>query len=439
MVVDTSRDKTEVGNYFISNYPPYSFWAKEQLPAIQSAFADAPTTAAPLGLYLHIPFCRKRCKFCYFRVYTDVNASAIQEYVDALAAEVAMVAGQPAVEGRAVEFAYFGGGTPSYLSAKQLRGLAEKLRQHISWDTAREVTFECEPGTLSEPKLEAIKEIGVSRLSLGIENFSDAVLEENGRAHLSPEIYRAWEWIEKISFDQVNVDLIAGMVGETESNWHDNVRRAIELSPDSVTIYQMELPYNTRYSKDLLVLGQDVGVATWSQKRDWVEYAIDEMLAAGYEVSSAYTLVKKNGRPKSSFLYRDSLWHGADLLGTGVASFGHIAGVHYQNVDGLEEYQQIVASGELPLGRAMVTTEQERFIREFVLQMKVGRVDAAYFRQKFGRELIKEFAEPLRDLVDRGLLRIEGDDLIVHRSGLLRVDSLLPAFFLPEHRTERYA
>ena len=132
----------------------------------------APPRDVPLGLYLHIPFCRKRCKFCYFRVYTDKNARDIETYLDALAREVELYSRLPVVGGRPLHYFYFGGGTPSYLSVGQLRSLTERLRNYLPWDRAAEVTFECEPGTLQQHKLEALKEIGVTRLSLGIENFS---------------------------------------------------------------------------------------------------------------------------------------------------------------------------------------------------------------------------------------------------------------------------
>ena len=99
--------------------------------------------------------------------------------------------------GRPFRFVYFGGGTPSFLSAKQLTSLVDRLRANINWDQAEEVTFECEPGTLSQPKIETLRELGVTRLSLGVENFGDAVLEENGRAHLSGEVYKSWDWIQR--------------------------------------------------------------------------------------------------------------------------------------------------------------------------------------------------------------------------------------------------
>ncbi|MFN9913535.1 MAG: coproporphyrinogen III oxidase, partial [Pirellulaceae bacterium] len=116
----SASQKTEVGSYFISNYPPYSRWSAEEVPAILEAMGQPPRPGVPLGLYLHIPYCRKRCKFCYFKVFTNVNAEEIERYVSALSHEIELVARQPIMGGRPFRFVYFGGGTPSFLSPKQL-------------------------------------------------------------------------------------------------------------------------------------------------------------------------------------------------------------------------------------------------------------------------------------------------------------------------------
>jgi oxygen-independent coproporphyrinogen-3 oxidase len=162
--------KTEVGSYFVANYPPFSTWSAQHKQAIVDALDRPPagTRATPLGLYLHIPFCRKRCRFCYFRVYTDKNADEIETYLTALSREIALYAGREGLRGRQFEFVYFGGGTPSYLSAAQLDTLMNRLRQILPWDQAREVTFECEPGTLQRHKLETLRALGVTRLCLGV-------------------------------------------------------------------------------------------------------------------------------------------------------------------------------------------------------------------------------------------------------------------------------
>src|SRR5205823_467377 len=214
--------------------------------------------------------------------YTDKNARDIDVYLEALLKEVELYARLPIVGGRPLHYVYFGGGTPSYLSAAQLRGLMTRLKEVLPWDGAEEVTFECEPGTLQKHKLEALRELGVTRLSLGIENFDPKILEFNGRAHLEEEIHRAFGWARDIGFEQINIDLIAGMVGVSWDNWRICVAKTLALAPESVTIYQMELPYNTVFSQQLKVLGQDepdLSIADWPTKRAWTNYAFDTLLA----------------------------------------------------------------------------------------------------------------------------------------------------------------
>ena len=213
-------EQTEVGSYFVANYPPFSVWTKEAVAsAARPALAKPPAPGLPLGLYLHIPFCRKRCHFCYFRVYTDKNARDVAHYLDTLVREWELYLREPAIAGRELDFVYFGGGTPSFLSTAQLESLVGRLTALTPWANAEEITFECEPGTLTAGKLEAIRGMGVTRLSLGIENFDDRILEINGRAHRSAEIFTAYEKARTLGFPQVNIDLIAGMLGETDANW----------------------------------------------------------------------------------------------------------------------------------------------------------------------------------------------------------------------------
>ena len=429
---------TEVGSYFISNYPPFSQWQSDFVPAAMDALNTDPAQTAntPLGLYIHIPFCRKRCKFCYFRVYTNQNAKAIEDYVKALIQELELISQRSAIGNRELLFVYFGGGTPSYLSSKQLRSLRDRMSEYISWDKAKEVTFECEPGTLSMEKLETLRDIGITRISLGVENFDDKILEENGRAHLSPEVMRAYEWIRQVGFPQVNIDLIAGMVGETDENWTRCIDQALEMQPDNITIYQMELPFNTVYSKEMREQGAQSPVADWPTKRRWVSEAMDRLVAAGYHVSSGNELVKNPAT--DHFVYRDNVWRGCDLIATGVSSFGHFQGVHYQNLDRIEDYMETVNRGELPINRALKPTAHQLLIRELVLLMKEGQVELGRLNQKYGVNVQQEFATALKNQQDAGYLNLNGDILKLTRKGLLQVDSLLPEYFEPQHRAVRY-
>jgi oxygen-independent coproporphyrinogen III oxidase len=428
-------EATRAGNYFVSNYPPYSVWNSGHVANALALFDRPPAAASPLGIYVHIPFCRKRCHFCYFKVYTDKNASQVDGYIDSLIEELTIYAAKPFIGGRKPSFIYFGGGTPSHLSSTQLARLVNAMKRLLPWDNVQEAAFECEPGTITEGKIKLIREQGFTRLSLGIENFDDEILKANGRAHLSKEIDRAYEWARAAGFPEINIDLISGMVGETEENWRECVRRTIEMSPESVTIYQLEVPYNTTLSREMKVAGQAVApVASWKTKREWVGYAFSEFERAGYTIASGYTAVK-NARTK--FLYRDMLWAGADMLGLGVASFSHVQGTHFQNDHEFDAYRERLGRGELPLYRALTPQPDERMIREFVLQMKLGRIKPAYFDEKFGIDPRTRFAAPLEKLRQQGLLTMDADTWRLSRDGLLRVDSLLPDFFKPEHLLAR--
>ena len=437
--VGTLPDQTEVGSYFVANYPPFSVWSREAVGhEAKPALELPPRAGVPLGLYLHIPFCRKRCHFCYFRVYTDKNANEVSQYLDTLTHEWELYRQQPALADRPLSFVYFGGGTPSFLSTRQLQKLVGGLSAQTSWADADEVTFECEPGTLNEGKLQVIRDLGVTRLSLGVENFDDRILELNGRAHRSAEVFRAYEFAQKLGFPQINVDLIAGMLGETEENWQACVRKLIEMDPDSVTLYQMELPHNTTISADLKKGdGRFEAAADWSTKRRWVKEAFQALEDAGYHVGSAYTAVKDPSQAR--FVYRDRLWEGADLVGLGVASFGHVNGVHLQNLDTWETYVAALDRDELPLGRAYTPTGEERLVREFVLQLKRGSIEPAYFQAKYGVDVIDRFGSPLSELQSEGYVSTaSAEEVALSREGLLRVDVLLRRFFLPEHVGIRY-
>jgi oxygen-independent coproporphyrinogen-3 oxidase len=430
--------QTTVGNYFVSNYPPFSFWKPEMAPDALAALRRPPAPATPLGVYLHIPFCRKRCHFCYFKVYTDKDSAAIRGYIEAALRELALYAGQPMMAGRKANFVYFGGGTPSYLSVDQLKHLTDGMKELVSWEEAEEVTFECEPGTLTSHKLQAIREMGVTRLSLGVENFDDHILEINGRAHHGKEIARAYASARELGFPQINIDLIAGMVEETEANWRECVRKVIEMSPDSVTIYQMEVPYNTTIYKEMKAAGKlTAPVADWETKRGWVGWAFAQLESAGYTVGSAYAAVKN--KDKTRFLYRDRLWAGADLVGLGVASFGHLQGTHYQNEHDFEPYVNALRAGRWPICRAMTPSAEERLIREFILQLKLGQTRCDYFQEKFGVDVRQRFAVPLRALHDWGYGGVADGVVRLNREGLLQVDRLLHEFFLPQHKNARYA
>ena len=290
-------EQTEVGSYFVANYPPFSVWTP-----------DAVATDATAALRLRGPGAIRRwgCT-CTSRSAASAVISAtsgstptrtrseVEQYLDLLGREWELYASQPAIAGRPFDFVYFGGGTPSFLSTRQLESLVERLTASRSWDTRRGGHVRVRARHAHRAKLAAIRDIGVTRLSLGVENFNDRILEDQRpRASLARDHARLRAGAQaRLSADQHRPDRRHARRDRRELGATASSGRST-LEPDSVTIYQMELPFNTTISGDLLKRGGQFNepVASWATKRRWVAEAFEALERAGYTIGSAYTAVK---------------------------------------------------------------------------------------------------------------------------------------------------
>jgi oxygen-independent coproporphyrinogen-3 oxidase len=418
------------GNYFVAAYPPFPCWSPRALAHVPEVLARAPNPV-PLGLYVHVPFCVERCQYCYYLTHDD-RAGARADYLVALRTELESLAREPLLADRPLDFVYVGGGTPSSLTAAQLERLLTILRRPFSWERVREVTVECAPRTLSAAKVEILRAAGVNRLSLGVQQLDDAVLALNGRVHGEADVARAWELLEGAGFETRNVDLMVGLIGETEAGFQRSLERVIDLGPESVTLYLLEIPHNTRLYRKLRDDPGGPAPAPWPEKRARLVRGFERLAAAGYVARSAYTAVRPPA-PRT-FVYQDEQYAGADLLGVGVSSFSYLAGAHVQNLARLDDYLVAVARGERPLQRAYLLDATERLTREFVLRLKLLRVPLDELRAKHGRELPEAWREPLERFEAAGWLECGPTVVDVTPAGVPFVDGMLDAFALPAHR-----
>lgn len=427
--------ETAVGNYFISNYPPYSCWNTRDIPRYEQVLRQVPS-ATPLGLYIHLPFCRQRCHYCYFRVHTGKKQDDVDRYLALALKELELYRALPALAGRDISSVYFGGGSPSYLTLEEIRFLFNGLSKHVAWERVQECTFECDPGSTDREKLNALRQAGVTRITLGFQSLNDEVLHRSGRAQTVEDCVRAYSEARDVGFGEINIDLLAGLPGETQERFLQTVDKVIGMAPDCVTIYQLELTHNSIFNM-LTKSGRELALPSWPDKRLWTAAAFERLEAAGYTIGSAYMAVRDPSRWKFVHIV-EHFWHGSDLLGIGESSFGHMQGVHYQNMSQFEPYAEAVANRRLPVQRAYELNNAEKLRREMILQIKTGRLDADYFLKKFNVRLAEEFKEPFQELCDEGLLQINGNIIRLTRRGLLQIDALLPRFYLPEHQGIRY-
>jgi len=352
-------------------------------------------------------------------------------------AEATMLSRQQAIAGRPISFAYVGGGTPSALSERRIDRFLGGLREALPWDDALEVTFECAPRTVTPAKLQVLRDHGVTRISMGVQAMDDEVLQSNGRIHRVADVMRAWEAITAADFPVANLDLIVGLVGETDVSFFASLDRLIALDPESVTIYQLEIPLNTPLYKAMKAGTLEGKPSGWDTKRTRLAAAFKRLESAGYHVRSAYTAVRDARRHR--FVYQDAQYAGADLLGLGASAFAHVSGVQHQNQAVLRKYIDAVAAGQLPLWRGHRMSADEAAVREMVLQWKLGRVDRRGFIKRHGVDPVARFAGALGPLCEAGLARVEPEAIVLTLEGLVHADRVLPGFYRPEHCGIRYS
>jgi len=425
------------GNYFVSTYPPFSCWDAAGAERFRAALAAAPSSTPPaLGLYVHLPFCVQRCHYCYYLSHDD-NLDRIDPYLRALVREAERYAAAPALAGRRPAFVYFGGGTPSLLSTVRLGMLLAELQRLFPWSETREVSFECAPKSVTGSRCRMLRDAGVTRISLGVQQLDDDVLRRNGRVHLAADAERAFETLSRFDFGTINVDLIAGLVGESDDTFQRSLERVIGWGPQSVTVYQLEIPLNTPLYRAIRAGQVGAELPDWEVKRRRTAWAFSRLEQAGYAVRSGYTAVRDPER--HPFVYQDEQYRGADLIGLGVSSFSYLSGVHQQNVAAFDAYLRLVEQGSLPLWRGHALDADERLRREVVLQLKLGGFRAGELRDKFGIDPLQVLGAPLRELAEQGWIEMHADGVRVTRAGLLRIDRLLPALYRAEHRSVRYS
>lgn len=431
-------DAGPTGNYFVAAYPPFSVWTQTQVPAalaaIRQSFDSIP--AAPLGLYIHIPFCSTRCDYCYYLSYGQSSAQQREDYVNCLLVEWRAYSRSPYFAGRSPQFIYFGGGTPSLLGSKLAQRLLQGIRTVSPWDQVEEVTFECAPLSVDAELAAVLRDAGVTRVSLGVQSWSDEVLFTSRRMHTVDDALAAHDILQRASFPVFNMDLIAGLPGDNEENFLATVEKTIALCPESITIYQLETPYYTALSRKMRAAESTIQLPNSAMKRRWLNMAFDLLEGAEYKIRSAYTAVRDLRR--HAFLYQDLQYRGADILGLGASAFSYCNGFHFQNQTSLATYAEAVLRGEHPIERANRLNERQRYVREFVLQLKLGSVNLAALGEKYALEISAELEPALRECASRGWLKWNMKEVRLTRDGLLRADSMLSMFYLPEHRGIAY-
>ncbi len=364
-----------------------------------------------LSLYIHIPFCVKKCLYCGF-YSTQYSEEHADEFLSGLRQEAA-TRGDP-FRGRAFESIYIGGGTPTALSLDQFNCLSGIVREHFRVSPGAEFTVEANPNTVTEQKLERLLACGVNRLSLGVQSFSDDVLRVLGRLHTAAEAMDAVTCARKAGFQNIGIDLIYGIPGQTAPLWRESLERAVELRPEHISAYSLSLDEGTRFTREVeagrLALPDEETVA------EMYELAVSALTRAGYrryEISN-FSLTGFECRHNMHY------WKRGEYLGLGPGAWSFISGRRCSNIPDVREYNRRLSTGSNPVGYEETVRPEQAAAEALMLGLRTeAGIELGRFEQEHGKPAAERLAKNIERLNGRGLVSLSSGCLRLAGRGIL--------------------
>lgn len=388
---------------------------------VEPSTRDSPATRQPLALYIHIPFCVRKCYYCDFASGPAPEAIRAQ-YVAALCDEIrsSRWAGSPA---RTV---FFGGGTPSELDSGQLVTIVEALRSSFEFDldAHAEWTIECNPGTVTASDFRAMREMGFNRISLGVQSFYDHHLKALGRIHTAEEARQAVRWVREAGFERLNVDLIFCLPDQTLEEWKADVAAALALGIEHLSLYNLtieeETEFGARHRLGMLALPDE------DLSADMYEWAIDRTAAAGFEQYE----VSNFALPGEACRHNQVYWRNEPYLGLGLGAASYLEGMRWVNTRSMARYLQTARRENGP-ERALEERLPPRQACGEAIMLALRTSDGAALRrlaEQFGLDGEAEFGETFRRLRADGLVSGDLDHARLSRRGIMLANAVCAEF-----------
>lgn len=371
----------------------------------------------PTSAYVHIPFCTQICYYCDFsKVF--IKNQPVDSYLEHLLEEF------QSYDIQKLSTLYIGGGTPTALSAPQLEVLLNGLTKNLDLSALEELTIEANPGDLDADKIAVLKNSAVNRVSLGVQTFDDKMLKKIGRSHLEKDIYENIDRLKLAGFDNISIDLIYALPGQTMKQVKDNVAKAIGLDIPHMSLYSLILENHTvfmnRMRRGKLPLPKE------ELEAEMFEYIIAELERAGFEHYEISNFSKSGFESRHNLMY----WDNAEYYGIGAGASGYVNGVRYKNHGPIRHYLSAVEEGNARITEEHLSQKEQMEEEMFLGLRKKSGVSMARFEEKFGRTFDGLYGEIVRDLVQQGLMQIEGDRVRMTKRGLFLGDTVAERFIL---------
>lgn len=371
------------------------------------------------GLYIHIPFCAKKCGYCDFTSLVG-NGTQIDDYLSYLDKEFNLYKASGQIDD--IETIFIGGGTPSILSASQLERLFSIVRKNVDLSKLREYTMESNPGSLTRDKLELMKAGGLNRLSIGLQASQDHLLKFLERIHTYEEFLESYRLARLVGFDNINIDLMFAFQGQTLEDWRETLERVVSLEPDHISAYSLIIEEGTKFSN----MYED-GSLTDYDENEYVQmyrYTIDYLADKGYGQYEISNFAKQDKECRHNLIY----WDDREYYGLGLGSSGYLGGKRYTNYKNMFNYYKKLDAGERPIAFEETISNREKLNEYLILGLRkiegISRTKYLDRLKKIDENKYKENIEIINSYIESGHIIQEGDHIRLGQTGLEISDTI---------------
>lgn len=374
------------------------------------------------GIYVHIPYCEAKCFYCDFNSYALSNHRP-ERYVEALLREIEDTAYRWASQAGSFDTLYFGGGTPTTLTPDQIGRILEKIDQSFSFQRDREITIEANPGTVTLESLKTLRRLGINRISFGVQSFDDTLLKRIGRIHTAQQALEAYTLARLAGFDNVNLDFIYGLPGQTLEIWERTLRQALDLQPEHLSLYALIVeegtPFGLWYSQGKLALPEEEVQAQMYQlarkltrQEGYRQYEISNFARPGYEC-------------RHNLIY----WNNDPYLGFGAGAVSYWEGVRRTNVRHPAKYIEKALKGEDLTEEAETLPPSLALGETLMLGLRMTQgVDLEKLYRRFGYDVLELYQSHIHRMKEIGLLTIRGKRMRLTTKGLILANEVWAGF-----------
>lgn len=361
------------------------------------------------SIYIHIPFCEKKCIYCNFR--SSTNKSLVNDYIEGLIKEIVLY--KDLLKTSEIETIYIGGGTPSFIDEKYISNIIQTIKKYNDLSEVSEMTIEVNPGTLNEQKLKAYKNIGINRLSIGLQSSDNQMLKKIGRIHTFEEARKAYFLARNAGFENISLDLMFGLPGQSLSEFETSINEVIKLNPEHISAYSLKVEEDTPLHN--LIERKILEVTDEALDRKMYQRLIELLEKNSFDLYEISNFAKKGFQSKHNLAY----WKRQEYFGFGLAAHGFINNERYGNTEIFKEYFQMLSNNQKPKSSQNYVTNQDALFEEVMLGLRLKEgIHYKKLNELYNIDFLKNHADTIEFLLNEGLIIIEKNYLKLTLKGM---------------------